>query len=73
VSIQAPLELRLDGLVARPLVLRQADLTKLARVELTEPFTCEEGWQVQGLTWRGVRLAEVLGLVGRRLTRIGFR
>jgi DMSO/TMAO reductase YedYZ molybdopterin-dependent catalytic subunit len=54
--------LRIDGLVARPLELSRADLSRLPRTVLEEPFTCEEGWSVPGLRWGGVRLAKVLAL-----------
>jgi DMSO/TMAO reductase YedYZ molybdopterin-dependent catalytic subunit len=59
-------ELRVDGLVERPLALRPADVAHLERVEVAEPFTCEEGWQTPTLTWRGVRLLDVLQLAGPR-------
>ena len=54
--------LRVDGLVARRLELSQADLAQLPRVDLEEPFVCEEGWSVPGLRWGGVRLADILAL-----------
>jgi DMSO/TMAO reductase YedYZ molybdopterin-dependent catalytic subunit len=54
--------LRIDGLVARPVVLTQADLARLPHSILDEPFTCEEGWSVPGLRWGGVGLADVLPL-----------
>jgi len=54
--------LRVEGLVAAPRVLTAADLAALARVDLAEQFVCEEGWQVPGLRWRGVRLGNVLAL-----------
>jgi DMSO/TMAO reductase YedYZ molybdopterin-dependent catalytic subunit len=59
---QSPGELRVEGLVARPLVLNAADLAGLPRVELVEPFVCEEGWQTPAQTWRGVRLLDVIAL-----------
>ena len=51
-----------DGLVARPRQLGQAELAMLARATLTEAFTCEEGWSVPGLHWSGFRLLDVLAL-----------
>jgi DMSO/TMAO reductase YedYZ molybdopterin-dependent catalytic subunit len=56
--------IRIDGLVARPLTLRSADLARLPRREIQEPFRCEEGWQVDGLRWRGIKLFDVLALAG---------
>ena len=56
--------LRIDGLVAEPRALAAADLAALPRVDLAEPFVCEEGWQVPGLRWRGVRLGDLLALAG---------
>jgi DMSO/TMAO reductase YedYZ molybdopterin-dependent catalytic subunit len=55
-----------DGLVERELRLTAADLAGLARDAFTEAFKCEEGWEVPGLAWEGVRLAEVLKLAGAR-------
>ena len=57
-------ELHIEGLVDRPLALQPADLAHLARVELAEPFRCEEGWQTPVLAWQGVRLLDVLQLAG---------
>ncbi len=54
--------LRIVGLVAQPCSLTPADLAALPRVDLAEPFRCEEGWVVPSLRWRGPRLADVLAL-----------
>jgi DMSO/TMAO reductase YedYZ molybdopterin-dependent catalytic subunit len=54
--------LRLDGLVKVSRTLSTADLASLPRVELSSPFECEEGWKVDVLRWRGVRLLDVLAL-----------
>lgn len=57
--------LRVDGLVLRALDLRPGtDLAGLPRVARTEAFTCEEGWTVPSVRWRGVRLADVVALAG---------
>ena len=55
-------KLRINGLVARPLELTQADMLRLPRAALEEPFVCEEGWSVPGLRWGGVRLTDILAL-----------
>lgn len=57
-------ELRITGLVPQPLAVTPDDLATLARVDLADDFTCEEGWSVPGLRWQGVRLADVLALAG---------
>ena len=57
--------IRVDGLVAQPRELGAAELTALRRADLFGPFSCEEGWQVDGLAWRGVRLADVIALAQR--------
>jgi DMSO/TMAO reductase YedYZ molybdopterin-dependent catalytic subunit len=37
-------------------------LGELPRMRLSERFTCEEGWSVDGLTWEGIPLSAVLAL-----------
>ena len=56
--------LRIDGLVQETLELRAADLAALPRIERAEPFACEEGWTVPEVRWRGMLLADVIGLAG---------
>lgn len=58
--------LRVDGLVGRSLKLTLADLERLAQQNLTEDFTCLEGWTVPGVKWRGVLLATVLAFAEPR-------
>ena len=43
-------------------MLSPADLARLPRAVLEEPFVCEEGWSVPRIRWGGVRLADVLAL-----------
>ena len=59
-----PHVLRVDGLVGRCLELTPADLEGLGQQELTDDFTCLEGWTVPGLKGRGVALDTVLNLAG---------
>lgn len=54
--------LRIDGLVRRAMDARAADLVGLMRIAHAEAFTCEEGWTVPAVRWRGVRLADVVAL-----------
>ena len=54
--------IRVDGVVARPLALTRSDLAGLPRRQIEGDFRCEEGWEVAGLRWGGVRLTDVLAL-----------
>ncbi len=62
-----PHVLRVDGLVSKGLELRLADLERLPQQDLTDDFTCLEGWTVPNVKWRGVLLATVLSLTGPRV------
>lgn len=53
-------DLDVCGLVERPRVLSAAELAALPHSSRTERFACEEGWAVEGLTWEGIPLREVL-------------
>jgi DMSO/TMAO reductase YedYZ molybdopterin-dependent catalytic subunit len=59
-------DLRLDGLVKIPCTLSTTDLASLPSLEVSSPFECEEGWKVDLLRWRGVRLLDVLALAQPR-------
>jgi DMSO/TMAO reductase YedYZ molybdopterin-dependent catalytic subunit len=54
--------LRIDGLVGHAMDVRAADLHGLPRIAHVEAFTCEEGWTVPAVRWRGARLADVIAL-----------
>ncbi|MHB8731144.1 MAG: molybdopterin-dependent oxidoreductase [bacterium] len=56
--------LRIDGLVRRAVDARASDLDALPRTDHAEAFTCEEGWTVPAVRWRGVRLADVVAITG---------
>lgn len=60
----ATYRLRIDGAVARPLVLSLEELSDLVpTVEVTRRFYCVNGWSLQA-AWRGYRIADVLAAVG---------
>lgn len=53
--------LQVRGAVAVPLDLDVAELHQLTRYEQTSTLHCVTTWSTTGLTWSGVRFAEVLG------------
>jgi DMSO/TMAO reductase YedYZ molybdopterin-dependent catalytic subunit len=61
-----PYMLKVDGLVARLLELSLNDLAALPQQDLTDDFTCLEGWTVPKLQWRGVPLNTILAMAGTR-------
>ena len=62
-KVVSPYVLVVDGLVARPVQLSRSDLDGLPQHDLTDDFTCLEGWTVPALKWNGVALQTVLSLV----------
>jgi DMSO/TMAO reductase YedYZ molybdopterin-dependent catalytic subunit len=54
--------LHVEGLVARPVDTGHAELAALPHSTHEVSFTCEEGWTVPRVRWRGVRLADVIAL-----------
>lgn len=61
-----PHVIRVDGLVGKCLTLTPADLEQLPQQDLTDDFTCLEGWTVPGIRWRGVLLRTVAALAEPR-------
>src|SRR5579883_1235669 len=55
--------LRVGGLVRTEQRFSLDTLAALPLSTLTAPFTCEEGWQVQRLVWRGVPLRRLLASI----------
>ena len=60
----ADYELRVDGLVDRPLSLSFADLQRLPQTTITKDVQCVTGWRVPDVEWSGVLLSELLADAG---------
>ncbi|CAI7978447.1 molybdopterin-dependent oxidoreductase [Parafrankia sp. BMG5.11] len=71
----ADYELRVHGLVDRPLTLTLDDLSRMPQTELVRDFQCVTGWRVTSVRWTGVRLADLLDAAGTRpgATALTFR
>ena len=55
--------LTIDGLVSHRLVLDQSGFAVLAHRVVAVDFSCDEGWTVPQLHWRGVALSTLVELV----------
>jgi DMSO/TMAO reductase YedYZ molybdopterin-dependent catalytic subunit len=55
--------LRIGGLVARPMTLSLAELSRLPRTDMRVRHHCVEGWSAVA-SWHGVQLREIARLVG---------
>lgn len=71
----ATYRLAVGGLVARPLSLTAAELWGLPAETQVSDFYCVDGWAVQGLEWRGIRVRTLLERVQPRpeATHLGLR
>lgn len=58
--------LSISGLVERPTTLTLAQLEAMPSVHLVRDFQCVTGWRVPDVHWEGVRLSDLLDLVGVR-------
>jgi len=57
-------KLHASGFIHEAPDLSYTDLLELPRVSLTDDFTCLEGWKVEGIHWEGVKLSDVLAILG---------
>lgn len=57
-------QLRVDGAVENPTVLKWADFLELEQCEDTSDFHCVTGWSKLDMRWQGVRLSELVAGVG---------
>lgn len=71
----ATYRLSVGGLVDRPLELTAPDLWGLPTEARVSDFYCVDGWAVQGLEWRGIRVRTLLDRAGARpeATYLGLR
>ncbi len=56
--------LRIGGEVSNPVTLDYAKLLELPKAEQVSTFHCVTGWTVKNVGWGGVRLSDILSLVG---------
>jgi DMSO/TMAO reductase YedYZ molybdopterin-dependent catalytic subunit len=59
----ATYELRIHGLVEKPVTLRWHEVAALAGERQVSTFHCVTGWTVQNVHWAGVRFRDLLELV----------
>ncbi len=59
-------KLVIDGLVDMPLVITYDELLKLESEEEIADFHCVEGWAVNNVKWKGVRLKVIFDRAGLR-------
>lgn len=63
-------KLRITGAVESPLTLTYADALALSNAKITATLDCTGGWYTVQ-TWRGIRLADLLGSAGLRNDAVG--
>ncbi len=54
--------LEITGTVSRPRQFTVDDIRSLDLEKYTHDFSCVEGWVAEGLTWRGIRVGNLLSL-----------
>src|SRR4029078_11864290 len=57
-------QLRIAGLVERPLTFSYAQLVSMPKTKLLRDFQCVTGWRVPDVHWTGVRLRALLDRAG---------
>jgi len=57
-------QLRVTGLVDRPLNLSLDDIESMPSTKLVKNFQCVTGWRVPEVHWEGVKLSDVLDAAG---------
>ncbi|ONH23363.1 molybdopterin-dependent oxidoreductase [Pseudofrankia asymbiotica] len=64
----ADYQLKVHGLVNRPVTLTLAELEAMPQTAMTRDFQCVTGWRVDDVHWSGVRLTDLLDRVQTRST-----
>lgn len=64
--------LEVSGLVRTRRTFTLADLESLPSVTMERTFQCVTGWRVPGVHWEGVRLRDLLGVVGVQPGAVGL-
>ena len=64
--------LQVTGLVDHPVTLTLDDLKSMPKTKLVKDFQCVTGWRVPDVHWEGVKLSDVLDLVGVRSEAIAL-
>ncbi|MCZ7372594.1 MAG: molybdopterin-dependent oxidoreductase [Candidatus Methanoperedens sp.] len=57
-------KLTVEGLVDKPIVISYNELLKLESEEQITDFHCVEGWSVDNVKWKGIRLKTLFDMVG---------
>ena len=57
-------KLTIDGLVSKTLTISYEELLKLESEEQVTEFHCVEGWSVENVKWKGVRLKVLFEMAG---------
>lgn len=60
----ATYQLKVTGLVNKPLTLTLGDLQAMPSVKLVKDFQCVTGWRVPNVHWEGVKLSDIMDAAG---------
>lgn len=61
---RADWKLKIAGLVEHPFTIGFTELAEMKPTGLTADFQCVTGWRVDGVKWKGVKLADLLDRAG---------
>ncbi|NNN00414.1 MAG: molybdopterin-dependent oxidoreductase [Acidimicrobiaceae bacterium] len=65
-------QLKVSGLVERPMTFTLSDLKALPVTSFSKTFQCVTGWRVPNVHWEGVQLSEILKRVGVRANAVAL-
>ncbi len=64
--------LEVSGLVRQPMTFTLDDLKAMPSTSFTKTFQCVTGWRVPDVHWEGVRLSDILDVVGVRPSAVAL-